>query len=71
MAAVLETRLQHAQSSKLAPIDLVSALVGDELQRRQDRLLERRHKLARFRDPERTLDTFDFDFNYKSKTVRQ
>jgi DNA replication protein DnaC len=65
MAAVLETRLQHAQSSKLAPIDLVSALVGDELQRRQDRLLERRHKLARFRDPERTLDTFDFDFNKK------
>jgi DNA replication protein DnaC len=65
MAAVLETRLQQAQSSKLAPIDLVSALVGDELQRRQDRLLERRHKLARFRDPERTLDTFDFDFNKK------
>jgi DNA replication protein DnaC len=65
MAAVLETRLQHAQRSKLAPIDLVSALVGDELQRRQDRLLERRHKLARFRDPERTLDTFDFDFNKK------
>jgi DNA replication protein DnaC len=65
MAAVLETRLQHAQSSKLAPIDLVSTLVGDELQRRQDRLLERRHKLARFRDPARTLDTFDFDFNKK------
>jgi DNA replication protein DnaC len=65
MAAVLETRLHQAHTSKMAPIDLVSALVGDELQRRQDRLLERRHKLARFRDPDRSLDTFDFDFNKK------
>ena len=40
-------------------------LVSDELLRRQDRLLERRHKLARFRDPDRSLDTFDFDFNKK------
>ena len=42
MAAVLETRLRHAQTEKLAPLDLVSALVSDELLRRQDRLLERR-----------------------------
>src|SRR5436189_5474541 len=59
MAAVLETRLRHAQTEKLTPIDLVSMLVSDELLRRQDRLLERRHKLARFRDPDRSLDTFD------------
>ena len=65
MAAVLDTRLRQAQTEKIAPIDLVSALVTDELTRRQDRLLERRHKLARFRDPERALDTFDFDFNKK------
>ena len=65
MAAVLETRLRQAQTEKMAPIDLVSALVADELRRRQDRLLERRHKQARFRDPERSLDTFDFDFNKK------
>jgi len=51
MATVLETRLRQAQTEKMAPLDLVSALVTDELQRRQDRLLERRHKLARFRDP--------------------
>jgi hypothetical protein len=38
---------------------------ADELRRRQDRLLERRHKLARFRDPERSLETFDSDFNKK------
>jgi DNA replication protein DnaC/transposase len=65
MAAVLETRLRQAQSEKVAPIDLVSMLVSDELLRRQDRLLERRHKLARFRDPDRSLDSFDFDFNKK------
>ena len=63
MAAVLETRLRHAQTDQLAPIDLVSMLVSDELLRRQNRLLERRHKQARFRDPDRSLDTFDFDFN--------
>lgn len=65
MAAVLETRLRQAQSEHLPPIDLVSALVNDELQRRQDRLLERRRKLARFRDADRSLDTFDFTFNKK------
>jgi DNA replication protein DnaC len=65
MAAVLETRLRQAQSDKLTPIDLVSTLVSDELLRRQDRLLERRHLQARFRDPDRSLDSFDFEFNKK------
>jgi DNA replication protein DnaC len=65
MASVLETRLRQAQTEKLAPIDLVSALVSDELLRRQDRLFTRRIKQAAFRDAERGLDTFDFDFNKK------
>jgi DNA replication protein DnaC len=65
MADVLETRLRQAQSDKMAPLDLVSALVSDELLRRQDRLFARRHKQARFRDPDRALDSFDFDFNKK------
>src|SRR5215203_6265458 len=65
MAAVLESRLRQAQSEKLTPLDLVSTLVSDELLRREDRLLERRHKAARFRDPDRSLDSFDFDFNKK------
>jgi DNA replication protein DnaC len=65
MAAVLETNLRHAQTEKLTPIDLVSTLVSDELLRRQDRLLERRHKQAGFRDPHPSLDNFDFDFNKK------
>ena len=40
IAAVLDTRLQQAQTERLAPIDLVSRLVTDELLRRQDRLLD-------------------------------
>jgi DNA replication protein DnaC len=65
MADVLETRIRQAQAEKLVPLDLVATLVSDELQRRQDRLFDRRHKQARFRDPDRSLDGFDFDFNKK------
>ncbi len=42
MADVLEARLRQAQSENMAPLDLVSALVSDELVRRQDRLFARR-----------------------------
>jgi DNA replication protein DnaC len=65
MATVLETRLRQAQAEAMAPIDLISCLVTDELTRRSDRLLERRRKQAAFRDPQRTLDNFDFGFNPK------
>ena len=65
MADTLETRLLEAQSENQVPIDTVSALVGDELVRRQDRLITRRIKAARFRDANRTLDSFDFAFNPK------
>jgi len=65
MAAVLETRLRQAQSEPLAPIDLISCLVSDELARRGERLLERRKKQAQFRDAQKTLDNFDFNFNRK------
>jgi len=65
IAAVLETRLRQAQAEAMPPIDLISCLVSDELTRRADRLLERRRKQAGFRDPDRTLDNFDFTFNPK------
>jgi DNA replication protein DnaC len=65
MADVLETRLLEARSAKTDPLDLLSALVSDELVRRQDRLLARRHKEAQFRDRDKTLDRFDFTFNPK------
>src|SRR5712691_5366056 len=65
MAAVLEIRLQQAQVEAMTPIDLLSSLVSDELTRRSDRLLERRRKQAGFRDQQKTLDNFDFNFNKK------
>lgn len=65
IAAVLETRLHQAQAEPMAPIDFLSCLVSDELTRRSDRMLERRRKHADFRDPQKTLDNFDFNFNKK------
>ncbi len=65
MAAVLETRLRQAQAEPLAPIDLLSCLVSDELALRGERLLERRKKQAQFRDSQKNLDNFDFAFNKK------
>ena len=49
----------------MAPLDLFACLISDELTRCSDRLLERRRKQAGFRDPQATLDNFDFDFNKK------
>lgn len=65
IAAVLETRLHQAQAEPMAPVDLISCLVSDELSRRSDRLLERRRKAAQFCDPHASLDNFDFAFNKK------
>jgi DNA replication protein DnaC len=65
MASTLETRILQAQCEKMAHVDFLSALVGDELERRQDRLLVRRIKTAAFRDKDKFLDNFDFDFNKK------
>lgn len=62
MADVLSTRAQQARADSLGPLDFIGLLVHDELQRRQDRLVERRVKAARFRD-QKTLDTFDWKFN--------
>jgi DNA replication protein DnaC len=65
IASVLETRIHQAQAEAMAPIDLIACLVSDELTRRTDRLLERRRKQAEFRDPQKSLDNFDFTFNPK------
>jgi DNA replication protein DnaC len=65
MGAGLEARLLEAQTEKLAAVDFLSRLVQDELVRRQDRLLTRRLQQAGFRDGDKRLDTFDFDFNKK------
>ncbi|MEE9391859.1 MAG: IS21-like element helper ATPase IstB [Planctomycetota bacterium] len=65
MAETLEARLLQAQTEEWPGIEVVAALVSDELVRRQDRLIKRRIKQAGLRDPGRTLDTFDFQFNKK------
>ena len=65
MAQSIEARILQAQSEQLAPIDFVSMLVADELTRRSDRFVQRRVKQAEFRDANKTLDSFDFDFNRK------
>ena len=65
MARALEPRILEAQSAQMAPIDFLSTLVSDELTIRSDRLLQRRIKHAQFREPDKTLDAFDFDFNKK------
>jgi len=65
MADVLGTRLRQAQANTMAPIDLLSCLVSDQLTHRADRLLNRRRKQAGFRDPHNTLDKYDFSFNPK------
>jgi DNA replication protein DnaC len=65
MADVLDVRIRGAQAERQPHIDFISTLVSDELTRRQDRLLERRIKLAGFRDRGKALDSFDLDFNKK------
>jgi DNA replication protein DnaC len=70
MTATLELRLQQAQAEEMAPIDLLSVLVTDELTRRADRLIDRRVRYAGFRDSQKTLDAFDWRFNQKiNKTL--
>jgi DNA replication protein DnaC len=65
MAQSLEARLLQAQADHLPPADFLALLVQDELTRRADRLLARRLKEAQLRDPDKTLDGFDVDFNKK------
>src|SRR5881397_1748747 len=65
MATSLEARLVQAQADHSAYADFLALLLQDELTRRADRLLARRLKEAQLRDPDKTLDGFDFDFNKK------
>lgn len=62
MARTLFTRYQEAKSHELDYLDFIGGLVNDEVTRRQDNLLNRRLKAARF-PCLKTLDDFDFEFN--------
>src|SRR5260370_23539150 len=58
----LELCLQEAQSHQLPQAQFLEMLFEDELNVREQRLLERRRKLACFRDT-KTLEDFDWSFN--------
>jgi DNA replication protein DnaC len=58
----LEVRLQEAQSHNLNHAEFLELLLQDELMVRSDRLLQRRVKVACFREL-KTLDDFDWSFN--------
>ena len=58
----LDLRLQEATSHQLPPEQFLELVLQDELNVRQQRHVERRTKLASFREP-RTLEDFDWSFN--------
>ncbi len=62
LAATLDLRLREARGNNLDPLEFLELLMQDELNVRNQRLIERRNKSAAFRD-KRTLDSFDFSFN--------
>jgi DNA replication protein DnaC len=62
MTPKLNIRIQEATANELSYLEFLNNLIEDELTVRQDRLLNRRLKQARF--PElKTIDDFDFAFN--------
>lgn len=62
LTQALEVRLQEARGNNLSHEEFLELIVQDELNIRQQRLIERRVKAAMFRDT-RTLEEFDFGFN--------
>lgn len=66
LAQTLEVRLQEARGNNLSHDEFLELIMQDELNIRQQRLIERRRKSAQFRDT-RTLEDFDFAFNTSIK----
>jgi len=62
--ATLETRIIEAQASNLAFLDTLSAILQDELDRRQSRLIERRFQHSGL-DERASLAEFDWGYNPK------
>jgi DNA replication protein DnaC len=58
----LELRLQEAEANRLPYAQFLELLFQDEINVRHQRLINRRQKLADFREI-RSLDNFDFSFN--------
>lgn len=66
LAASLEVRLQEARGNNLSHDEFLELILQDELNVRNQRLIDRRKKNASFRDT-RTLEDFDFTFNTSIK----
>lgn len=66
LAQALDVRLQEAASHRLSHAEFLELILEDELLVRKERLIERRIKAARFRDP-KTLEDFDWSFNSSIK----
>jgi len=70
LASSLEVRLQEASGNQLSHDEFLELILQDELAIRSERLIQRRTKLAAFRD-HKTLDDFDWQFNpsVKKKSI--
>ena len=62
LAQSLDIRLHEAQAGRLSHIEFLELILQDEMAVRDQRQLDRRIKLAQFRDL-KPLDQFDWDFN--------
>ena len=62
LANSLDLRLQEARGNNLDPLEFLELVLQDELNVRQQRMIQRRTKAADFREL-RTLDSVDFSFN--------
>ena len=62
MASTLDLRLQEARGNNLDHLEFLELILQDERDVREQRSIERRVKVAAFRET-RSLDSFDFSFN--------
>jgi DNA replication protein DnaC len=62
LAQSLDVRLQEATGNGLNHVEFLELVLADELAVRAERLMNRRLKVAAFREP-KTLEDFDFAFN--------
>lgn len=63
LLASLELRLQEARTHQLPHEQFLELVFQDELNVRQQRLIEKRKRAAGFRDANKTLEDFDWSFN--------
>lgn len=70
MAQALPVRIQEARANDMPHLDFLAALLEDELDKRKERLLQKRIKAAQL-PVMKALDDFDFSFNpgIQKKTI--